>query len=1542
MKIFIVDKNKITRYNLPLKIEDTFSISYKPENYKDDILISFEEKENQWYLRSNGSVNVFNNNYETDGVYISEYENYLIKPFYCSEFLNLFVLPSINENTYKLSFGQLDNISIGSGKNCNIIYSNNLLADIHAEFKYINNEWYIVSQENCKTFLNSRIVVKSKLNIGDVIFIYGLKIIWMGTFIKINNPRNLVTVINLNAYSELESFDIAIEPVTETDKNVSLYSDDDYFYHIPRIKEVVEEQIISIDPPPSSQKKEDMPFFLTIGSSLTMGASSLMMIYNIIMGLTGESKSIWNFLPQIVTCVAMIFASLIIPSIIRKYQKKLELKKEALRQGKYKEYLSKKEAQIQLILKQQAQIINDNNVSAEICINTIKSGGKNFWSREILDDEFLNIRLGIGSLPAKLIINAPEEHFSLEVDNLLKNVYDLKEKYKMLNNVPITISLLEKKLTAFICNTNNYKYMYSIILQLIALHSAIDLKIVLFTNDEKQYHWNFVKFLPHCWSDDKSQRFFASNIEEAKDVSNFLLEEYKKRKMSFKSSNNSEDEDKGDTVYSGKEFYKNFSSYYLIINDDYKLGKNIQIINDILKDSNNYGFSVVFLEDSIKNLPAQCNTFVEVGNNEGAVLEKNLSANSQAIFIPEFVDDIDLTAITKKVANVPIVTKSGLSVLPQMLSFLEMYGVSKIEQLNILNRWKNNNPVKSLSAPVGVHANRELFQLDLHEKFHGPHGLIAGSTGSGKSEFIITYILSMAVNYHPYEIQFVLIDYKGGGLAGAFENKETGNRIPHLVGTITNLDISEMNRTLVSIESELKRRQRQFNEVRDSLGEGTIDIYKYQRLYREGLVKEPMAHLFIISDEFAELKKSQPEFMQQLISTARIGRSLGVHLILATQKPSGVVNDQIWSNSKFKICLKVQDRSDSMEMLKRPEAASIKETGRFYLQVGYDDLFDIGQSGWAGAKYVPSDKIIHKVDDSIDFVDNGGSVIKTIKDTVKNDENNVNYGEQLTNIVKYICKLGEKEKIVAKKLWLDSIPKDIFINNIKQKYGYRALPYKIDPIIGEYDNPQEQLQGMVNLNLTNNGNTLIYGQTGSGKENLLTTIIVSSVMEHTPDEINFYILDFGSGMLKMFNNTPHVGEIVSLEDEELIVDTFNMIYDEFQIRKEKFSDYSGSYIDYCENSGQKLPLIVTIINNYEIFCENYSKLSDSITNLYRDGSKYGLIFIITAIATNAVRSRIVQNFSNKICLKIPDESEYRTILNAPRGLIPAKVFGRGLIGMNNTAYEFQTAQFVEKKVLVNTVRDYSRQMNEAYIRKAKKVPTVPKIVIPDYFNDVSNIISLEKIPIGFNIDTKKIQFYNFIEKNFTPILTHNMDDDKMSFIYTLLKMLKNIPNTNVCVIDLVNAFERNIEGISCLNSDFDNVIVNMYNYVLKSQDYNNKNFYVFLGIGQLISKLNNNSKQLLDTLFLNLDTIKNSYFIGIDTYLSYKNLQVETWYQSNIDKSYGIWLGNEIANQFAINLPSLTLEDRKLNFRYMLFSIVNGKHYVVKHVVEKEGELDEK
>ncbi len=171
--------------------------------------------------------------------------------------------------------------------------------------------------------------------------------------------------------------------------------------------------------------------------------------------------------------------------------------------------------------------------------------------------------------------------------------------------------------------------------------------------------------------------------------------------------------------------------------------------------------------------------------------------------------------------------------------------------------------------------------------------------------------------------------------------------------------------------------------------------------------------MLIISDEFAELKDQQPDFMDELISTARIGRSLGVHLILSTQKPAGVVNDQIWSNSKFRICLKVQDKSDSMDMIKCADAAALKETGRFYLQVGYNELFALGQSAFSGAKYYPMEKRYKKIDERIEFIDSVGNVINSIdsanrKITIKAE------GEEITSLVRYISKLAQEENLSTK------------------------------------------------------------------------------------------------------------------------------------------------------------------------------------------------------------------------------------------------------------------------------------------------------------------------------------------------------------------------------------------------------------------------------------------------------------------------------------------------------------------------------------------------
>ncbi len=279
-------------------------------------------------------------------------------------------------------------------------------------------------------------------------------------------------------------------------------------------------------------------------------------------------------------------------------------------------------------------------------------------------------------------------------------------------------------------------------------------------------------------------------------------------------------------------------------------------------------------------------------------------------------------------------------------SFLEMHGCLDEKQLQIKERWNANDINSSVASLIGCDNNGKDIILDLYEKRDGPHGLIAGTTGSGKSELILTMILSLAMNYSPNDLQFILIDFKGGSSLNSLTNEN--NPLPHVTGTLSNLDEEDIQRVLVQFSIECRKREALLKKMSMETGMPVMNVSDYRRLYPSNPSMEYIPELVIIVDEFAELKKEQPEFLSELISVARIGRSLGIHLILSTQKPSGVVTDQIWSNAKFKICLKVSEKQDSVEMIHRPEAAAIKDPGCFYLMA--DERLVYGRSGYVQSR----------------------------------------------------------------------------------------------------------------------------------------------------------------------------------------------------------------------------------------------------------------------------------------------------------------------------------------------------------------------------------------------------------------------------------------------------------------------------------------------------------------------------------------------------------------------------------------------------------------
>ena len=1043
-------------------------------------------------------------------------------------------------------------------------------------------------------------------------------------------------------------------------------------------------------------------------------------------------------------------------------------------------------------------------------------------------------------------------------------------KSKLINNAPIVVSLASKNISALIVENDDRtteKFIQNLIMQLIALHSYSDLKLVFLLKGNKNIKWEHMKTIPHIWDDQKQIRFWAEDYEDMKEISRYLEIEFNNRKR-----------------YGEKFDYRAFAPYYLIITDNYKQIENLRIITEILGSKVNLGFGIFCVTDNLIHLPNECQLFINIKGNNGKIFENQITETTQNEFYFDNSFTFFFENIGQVLSNIPIKenTTSKFS-LPENYTFLEMYDAGKIEQLNILQRWRMNDSTKSLQAPIGIDITGNQVVLDIHEKAHGPHGLIAGSTGSGKSELIITYILSLAINYHPNDVEIILIDYKGGGLAGAF--KKGNIKIPHLVGTITNIDKVGLNRSLVSIQSELRRRQIKFNEAREQTDEGTIDIYKYQKLYHDGYVKEPIPHLLIICDEFAELKQQQPDFMDELISVARIGRSLGVHLILATQKPAGIVNDQIRSNSRFGICLKVQDRQDSIDVIKRPDAAELKSAGQFYMQVGNDEYFTLGLAAWSGAKYEPAEIIKKNVDTSMKFVSDTGSIIKRIDNSKKIQTKK--QGEQLTNIVKYIYELGRNENIKLKPLWLESLPEIIFLKDIKKKYNVEKRQNEIIPVIGEYDDPYNQRQGVVELNFSKQGNMIIYGNAESGKETLITTMIFDLITTYAVKEVQMYLLDFGSETLKIFKDAPHVGDVVLSTDAEKLTRLFEMLQREMKERTQLLSNYGGDIGLYTKSTNKEMPQIIVIINNYEGFLENYGeKFDDALLTLCRDGIKYGIIFILSVSAYNSVRYRLLQNFRQKIALQLNNEDDYMNILEGVKRQRPSHIFGRGLIKYNDI-YEFQTARICKPEIWNAYVREEIEKLKQIYSERATKIPVLPKQI---EINDIKEYITkLDKLPVGIYKKNLSLATYNF-KNNFINIISAKSIDVAAEYVSHIYEEITLLNNVEVAIFDLEEIIMKNTKDIK---EEYQNYLINLQN---KSK----YSICIIIGLDKFLSTIQRDINQDLKAL----EATKKVSFIIVDSVFKLKNHEYEEWYKNYVSKDKGIWVGNGISDQYLIHLNS--------------------------------------
>lgn len=1106
-----------------------------------------------------------------------------------------------------------------------------------------------------------------------------------------------------------------------------------------RLKSVLNDDEIEILDPPSKPKKNRDNILTSLLPSMGMLMSSGFM------ALAGGSNMI---------VFSVITGGMaILTTVVNLVQNKKDFKKEIQdRIDKYTKYSENKDKEIMESRDQERKQME------ELYIDTKKEQQRLFcFSEELFDrvpedDDFLNARLGIGSVKAIRKIKYKKQE-KLEIEDDLQLIpRKLSQKYEMLTDAPVVCDFTKCNCVGIIGKeSNRYSIFKNIVIDICIRHYPSDVKLFFISEKPHKERIQWLRFLPHV----KNEIIDAKNIVVDEDSKNRIFD-YLFKEMSFREKEKE------------RQNEKDYERIVVFFYDEY--GFQNHPISKFISKAKELKITFVFMSDAKGNVPLGCDSFIFVDSaTKGRVVSVE-NKEEVTYFEYETIDDATVEKMVEVLAPVYTEDISLEGTLTKNISLFEMLNIFDATDIDLETRWNSSKVYQSMAAPVGV-TKSGLVYLDLHDKAHGPHGLVAGTTGSGKSELLQTYILSISTLYHPYEVAFVIIDFKGGGMVNQFRN------LPHLLGAITNIDGKEIDRSLKSIRAELQKRQRLFSKA------GVNHIDKYIKKYKSGEVNIPIPHLVLIVDEFAELRAEQPDFMKELISASRIGRSLGVHLILATQKPSGQVDDQIWSNSKFKLCLKVQSQEDSNEVLRSPLAAEIKEPGRAYFQVGNNEVFELFQSAYSGAPEKEANS--NKKEFTIYGINESGKRIPIYVQTKdKQSEGGISQLDSIVDYVSTYCNDKQIQKLPN--ICLPPLSKKIdYPNNVEDSNSLIN--------IGVFDDPDNQVQGSALLDI-NNKNTFIVGSSQYGKTNLLQCLIRAISSAYTPKQANIYILDFASMVLKSFEDLSHVGGVVCSTEDEKLKNLFKLLYSEIAERKDKLVTVGvSSYSSYLEAGYDDIPHIYLFVDNLNALMELYLQDEDNLLNIIREGISVGITVVVTCSQTAGISYKYLSNFANKIGLYCNDNNEYVTVFEHA-SIVPDEVPGRCVLEIDKRLLECQTylAFDGEKEIeRVTKIHEYIATINSDYKGiKAKIIPSIPKILTADAIQEDFNAsVDEYSLPIGLTY-TDVTPFYLNLAQLSILGLCGKANTGHRNFIDYIIHCLEKNPQTASSKIVILDDFSR--------------------------------------------------------------------------------------------------------------------------------------------------------
>ena len=821
------------------------------------------------------------------------------------------------------------------------------------------------------------------------------------------------------------------------------------------------------------------------------------------------------------------------------------------------------------------------------------------WERRLDDDDFLALR--VGSADSRALGRVELDGGGS--DSLRAEAEALLGAYKTVPAVPVSVPLTAVG-TLGVCGSPDSvsSLARDLVLQAATLHSPRDLVVAGALHDGD---WSWLKWLPHTASETTplGVHLGAGTIDARLVVEDVLRVRNERRHEQQQALSSSA---------------LRWSPHILLVVDE-RAAPERPLVADLLTDAARYGIAVLWLGGDRRGLPGECGAVVELGEPTARLTHRD-GHEVDALLADGIDGDLaeDWALALAPLRDVTAAPAGGG--IPERIGLAELLGVEEVTADWVEERWRE--APTGLAAPIGATADGPLV-LDLRD--HGPHGLVAGITGAGKSELLQTLIASLAATYPPTRLEFLLVDYKGG-----LAFKECVD-LPHAT-LVTDLDEHLTQRALASLRAEQRRREAVLREA------DAKDVPELES-------RSPAAalpNLVIVIDEFAGLAEELPEFIEGVVDVARRGRALGVHLILATQRPGGVVSQQIRANTNLRIALRVNEPGESVDVIGVPDAARIARSrpGRAYALTGHGDreLTEL-QTAYSGdvspAAEGPREPTVWE----FEFGGNGHGPVQAVRIPSHR-------ATDLQVLVRACREAGESLGLTPPPPpWLPPLEPVVPLATLPEPPADAADPAAV-AVLGLVDEPDLQRRRPFVFDLETDGSLLVFGGGGSGKTTLLRTLAVALAQRSSPEELHVYGLDFATRALTALEALPHCGGVIAADDEERVERLLTQLRGTLERRKALFAQRGVLTLAELRRRGDPaVPRIVVLLDGYGGFADAFfgvrgGELIDVFARLVAEGRPLGLHFAITSDRRGAIPNALAAIIPTKVVLRMAEEDEF--------------------------------------------------------------------------------------------------------------------------------------------------------------------------------------------------------------------------------------------------------------------------------------------------------------